>query len=574
MPSKEQQLLQKQHHQERTPKSPTNSHGPALKPASIRHQIDSRIASRQHSYTSLSTLTLTSPHGRQTPQDSIESDASESSSFVYSGVETLHNFNTMDANDIIGGSKVVNSKQTGSLKRTASDTHLKRNNLFSHTRNRAQQQQEQQQGSLKQGQKHFIKLDRANDRDTQDLAEYTDENQYDSNHKIFSFSLPFGNTNTLPNAPLTLLKNMIPLGASNPKKEIKEKLKKNGSISSLEELELYQNENGIDNSRSRAIKETFSLDGIKDSIKLMTLDETKAKTEDGYSLARLNSIWTELEGDVVILGGYRGSILRDAKTHKRIWIPIKAGFNMINYDLTIGPNDEDEAHVTDTIVPDGMLTHVGPVDVAKRLIKRLRANPNVNVEEFGYDWRISLDIVAEQLKEKVQKLYDAQPVKKGVYLIAHSMGGLVAHKVLQDYTSLVRGVIYVAAPSECSNILGPIRFGDEVLWNKAMLSKEANFFMRSSFYFLPLDGRCFVDAKSLKRYDLDFFDPKVWIHLGLSPLVSEKRLKLIEARKKNVIVNQTEKSGNLILATINDTTRFVLGNVPIVSKLAYRYSRI
>lgn len=55
------------------------------------------------------------------------------------------------------------------------------------------------------------------------------------------------------------------------------------------------------------------------------------------------------------------------------------------------------------------------------------------------------------------------------------MGGLVAHKVLQDCTHLIRGIIYVGSPSQCPNILGPIRFGDDVMWNKTIFTKETNF---------------------------------------------------------------------------------------------------
>ena len=82
------------------------------------------------------------------------------------------------------------------------------------------------------------------------------------------------------------------------------KIRKN-SISSLEELNMYKNEKGIENVRSMAIKESFALDGLKNSIRLITLDDN-AKADDGYYYKRMNSIWNELEGDFIIMGGYRG----------------------------------------------------------------------------------------------------------------------------------------------------------------------------------------------------------------------------------------------------------------------------
>lgn len=392
--------------------------------------------------------------------------------------------------------------------------------------------------------------DDQSDKDSNDAHGSTVEHEVDghqgkipsaskSSHKIFTFSLPFGGRNLLPSSPLSSLKKTLLPGSSNGgdtddktppsrKQAIKLKLQRQESITSVEEIQLFKHQKGIDNVRARAVKRAFTPGALFNTLRSLSLDHNTT-THDGYAVSRLESIWDELEGDVVVLGGYRGSILRDAETHKRVWIPIRAGFNIRKVDLLIGPRAEDEVATQKKIVPDGMLTHLGPVDVAKKLIKRLRNNPRVNVEDFGYDWRLALDITAGKLAEKLQERYDQQQVKKGVYVVAHSMGGLVAHKVLQERTHLIRGIIYVGSPSQCPNILGPLRFGDEVILNKSILSAEANLFMRSSLYFLPFDGRCFVNRKTFSRYDLDFFDPEVWKEYGLSPLVDKRRLEVEEA---------------------------------------------
>ncbi|CCD24363.1 uncharacterized protein NDAI_0D00490 [Naumovozyma dairenensis CBS 421] len=603
----------------------------------------------------------TSSHYTISPRISSESknvrpaylnDPAETGSFSYQGVETVHNFDTMDANALIGGSQVRPSKITDKKHRhihnqedvlyhtntvSAADTIVAASAASSATddlspssSNRSQhtwhsfihrpsrEQERKRKQSINEEEDRINAVTAAEQEavlETEEEEEEEEEGEGDetssiisssssrasvqklttttsmvttrtkikkpkkkttikpnTTHTIFSFSLPFGSTNLIPSTPITIIKNI--LVTENEKEKIKTKLKRNGSISSLEERMLFQDDYGIDNGHVRAVKETLRIDSLRSSIRQLKVAESNgtARTKDGYLLTRLSSIWNELEGDIVILGGYRGSILRDAHTGKRIWVPIKAGFNMITNDLLLGPNDEDEMNVEKNIIPDGMLTHVGPVDVSKRLIKKLEGNPKVHIEDFGYDWRVSLDISAIKLKDKLQELYDKQPEgnKKGTYLIAHSMGGLVAHKVLQDYTHLVRGIIYVAAPSQCPNILGPLRFGDEVMWNKTLLSKEANFFMRSSFYFLPLDGRCWIDSKTYKDYDLDYFDVNVWIKYGLSPLVSEKRLKLIESRKKNVNNNLRRKIQVMpFLARIKCDNKFVLGSVPIVKKVPY-----
>lgn len=360
--------------------------------------------------------------------------------------------------------------------------------------------------------------------------EHLEESQVNKqNHTIFSFNLPFGGKSLLPTSPFSSLKSTFLPNSTEDKermksrRRIKLKLKRQETISSIEELELFRHQKGIDNVRARAVKRALKPGSFFNTLKSLTSDQ-QTSTHDGYAFERLESIWNELEGDIIILGGYRGSILRDAQTKRRVWIPIRAGLNIRKVDLLIGPEDEDEEEAQKKLYADSMLTHLGPVDVCKKLIKKLRSNPKVNIEDFGYDWRLSLHIPAKKLADKLQEIYDRQDVKRGTYIIAHSMGGLVAHSVLQQHTHLIRGTIYVGSPSQCANILGPLRSGDEVIFNKSILSAEATFFMRSSFYFLPLDGRCFANKDTLERYDLNFFDPEVWKHYGLSPLVAKERL--------------------------------------------------
>ncbi|CAI4043976.1 uncharacterized protein SKDI_10G2980 [Saccharomyces kudriavzevii IFO 1802] len=495
--------------------------------------------------------------------DSLKSDSdSDTSSSPVSedeyGLDTVEKVDTL-----IGGARVISNK----VESASDDEQGTRNEKLLQSSNDNHHDIEKEQANV-------ITLD-SDDEDLDEIISYSHNGHYDSSHKTFSFSLPFGNTNFRSSSPLAIIRTVLPktpdefIRKNLRKNEIRQKLKKTKSISSLEEMELFKYEKGIDNSRIRAFKDSLEMDTLKNSIKQITADPFD-KTHDGYYRSRLESIWHELEGDVVVMGGYRGSVLRDASTRKRIWIPLKAGLNMAKVDLLIGPNDEDELKTQKEIIPDGMVTHIGPVDVSKRLIKKLEANPNLKVQQFGYDWRLSLDISAEHLRSKLQNIYNEQKSKKGVYIIAHSMGGLVAHKVLQDCTHLIRGIIYVGSPSQCPNILGPIRFGDDVMWNKTIFSKETNFFMRSSFYFLPLDGRCFVDKTTLKRYDFNFFDTEVWKQLGLSPLVNEKRGKL--ADEKSSLLPKKSKSSLSLRATLSATTKFVL-NAPVVRTVAGNNNR-
>lgn len=277
-------------------------------------------------------------------------------------------------------------------------------------------------------------------------------------------------------------------------------------------------------------------------------------TASNYStslFSKEQDVFDKLDGDIIVLGGYRGSTLRSVKSKRRLWIPnIRDGVVVKKNSLRLGHKDEDELRELNAreyvfskkhknlkdkinrprVYPDGMLTHIGPVDISRKLLKKLNANPKVIARDWGYDWRLSLNNLSKQLHDYIKTIVDEQKEKKGVILIAHSMGGLVAHGAMVLDPSLVRGVLYAGTPMPCCNILGPLRFTDAILFNKDLLSLESNFFMRSSFIFLPPswngdDGMClFRDLTDGHKYHIDFWNPVNWITYNLNPMVSLIRL--------------------------------------------------
>lgn len=346
-----------------------------------------------------------------------------------------------------------------------------------------------------------------------------DNKKFKNENKVFTFSLPFGGKPLLRLPSIKQLTGSLPIIGNNGtnddemKDEIRTRLKKQLTITTEEEAYLYRKSQGIDSSRFRAMKRALT-----PSITIPSLGDERKKFEP--------SVWDELEGEVVILGGYRGSILRDSTTKKRLWIPIRAGFNIKRINLLIGPKDQDEARTQKEIYSDDMMTHLGPVDIAKKLKQKLSANGKTKVHSFGYDWRLSSEINSQKLFEFLSTLDCNKPgsKKKGAIVVAHSMGGLIAHHAMQKDPSIFRGLLYVGVPAMCPNILGPLRFGDNVLFSSKILTAEANFFMRSSFVFLPQDGRCFIDRETDEQYNLDYFDPQTWIDYNLSPLVASERV--------------------------------------------------
>ncbi|KAJ6139828.1 hypothetical protein N7471_006314 [Penicillium samsonianum] len=242
----------------------------------------------------------------------------------------------------------------------------------------------------------------------------------------------------------------------------------------------------------------------------------------------LEEAMADLTGDVVILGGYRGSILRSAKPpHRQLWVPMKVGLNLRKVDLEVGLNPEDEERMEETIIPSGVLSHVGPVDVCRRLMKRLRKSENalsgdMRVHDYGYDWRLSPELLSRRLISFLESLpCNQEPSpgepRRGATVIAHSLGGLITRHAVNERPDLFAGVVYAGVPQHCVNILGPLRSGDDVLLSSRVLTAQVNFTFRTSFALLPEDGHCFIDKQSKKEFRIDFFNPKTWEDHRLSP---------------------------------------------------------
>lgn len=242
----------------------------------------------------------------------------------------------------------------------------------------------------------------------------------------------------------------------------------------------------------------------------------------------LDELLQDLTGDVVVLGGYRGSVLRSAEPpHHQLWAPVKLGLNLRKADLEVGLDEEDEETMPERIIPSGMLKNIGPIDISRKLFRKLQASSNaqsgrLRVWDFGYDWRLSPRRLSKTLQEFLATLPSNQPgvappESRGALVIAHSLGGLITRHAVNQRPELFSGVLYAGAPQQCMNILGPLRNGDAVLFNEKLLTARVNFSIRTSFALLPEDGFCFVDKVSGEPYLVDFLDPMSWVRWRLSP---------------------------------------------------------
>lgn len=265
-------------------------------------------------------------------------------------------------------------------------------------------------------------------------------------------------------------------------------------------------------------------------LQMLGMNRTPAEKKPKPAHSYLEQALEHLTGDVVVMGGYRGSILRSAKPpNRQLWVPIKVGLNIRKVDLEVGLQPEDEENMKDHIYASGMLSHIGPVDMGRRLLKRLRACKNaqdgtLRVHDYGYDWRLSPHLLSRRLVDFLERLPSNADVvpdhEKGATILAHSMGGLITRHAVNQRPELFRGVVFAGVPQHCVNILGPLRNGDEVLLSSNVLTAQVNFTLRSSFLLLPEDGKCFINKVTKEEYPVNFFDVEHWKQYAWSPCIA------------------------------------------------------
>ena len=266
------------------------------------------------------------------------------------------------------------------------------------------------------------------------------------------------------------------------------------------------------------------------NLQIAGMNDTPRDKKLRSTISCLEQALENLTGDLVVMGGYRGSILRSAKPpNRQLWVPLKVGLNIRKVDLEVGLQPEDEENMKDHIFASGMLSHIGPVDMGRRLLKRLRACKNaqdgtLRIHDYGYDWRLSPHLLSRRFTDFLDALpCNAEFVpnsQRGAIVLAHSMGGLITRHAVNQRPGLFRGVVFAGVPQHCINILGPLRNGDEVLLSSNVLTAQVNFTLRSSFLLLPEDGRCFINKVTKEGYPVNFFEVEDWKQYAWSPCIA------------------------------------------------------
>ena len=144
-----------------------------------------------------------------------------------------------------------------------------------------------------------------------------------------------------------------------------------------------------------------------------------------------------------------------------------------------------------------------------------------DVRPFAYDWRISLDITAELLREKLESaLSEAEETKQPIRILAHSMGGLVVRallattqgKALWKRISELPGSRFVmlGTPNGGSHSMAAMLIGRDSLMRKLALLDFRNSYADLLQTIAQFDGALQLLPHS---GSLDLYSPETWKRL-------------------------------------------------------------
>ena len=241
---------------------------------------------------------------------------------------------------------------------------------------------------------------------------------------------------------------------------------------------------------------------------------------------------------VILIHGFIGSKLRNARTHEAVW----GGFlNAIWRGRTDGldlPIDSTDLSLDrDDLVPYALLESVAGVKFYGAILKALRdvggyrqgdinnPKPGDTLFIYNYDWRRDNVESAVGLGRAIQQIKDRLRAPEMRFdIVAHSMGGLVAQYYLGYGTEDVigRGGPYTATWAGAPNIGRMILIGTPLKGTMSAfrtlntgfsrtMSPAVVFTMPSLYQLLPSDGRVhFIDPQG-HPVEIDLYDAGNWV---------------------------------------------------------------
>lgn len=241
---------------------------------------------------------------------------------------------------------------------------------------------------------------------------------------------------------------------------------------------------------------------------------------------------------IILIHGFLGSKLRDARTHESVWGGVMNAIKRGRSDGLGLPIDSlDLARDRDDLVPYALVESVVGLRFYSTLLESLRdvggyrqgdienPKPGDTLFIYNYDWRRDNVESAIGLGRAIERIKDRRQAPDMRFdIVAHSMGGLVAQYYLGFGARDVigQGGPYMASWAGASDIGRLILIGTPLRgtmsafrilntgFSRAM-SPDVVFTMPSLYQLLPSDGRTHIIDPQGRAVDLDLYDAGEWV---------------------------------------------------------------
>lgn len=195
-----------------------------------------------------------------------------------------------------------------------------------------------------------------------------------------------------------------------------------------------------------------------------------------YKLAGLDNLPKD---PVIFVPGIKGSALE--KEGERVWLNFRdviSGGHSLKYS-------EDDGIEASGVFTGFKFAPLIAYEPYYRMTANIASAPNGYL--FYYDWRDYPDVNSKKFGELVERVIKETGKKPSV--VAHSMGGLIAHGYIKEHPENVSKVVYVSVPFQPGvSYFDDVNDGKPTGLNKTLMSKEVIFSHPASYLLMPHKG--------------------------------------------------------------------------------------
>ncbi len=257
---------------------------------------------------------------------------------------------------------------------------------------------------------------------------------------------------------------------------------------------------------------------------------------------------------VIFIPGIYGTALKEKDSGERRFVTFQQFFGD-RFSLALYQK-EMKTPESVPLVPEGIIGSINAVPFLKEFGGYEEAldflqhglDDDVQLFPFAYDWRLDLHtqvVALDQLVEKIRA--EGAPE---IYIVAHSMGGLIAAHYLRygtaenptednwDGARKVDRVVFAGVPWLGSmSIFRNMQIGAPLYWNNFLLSQEAVSSFPSSYFLLPYPTCNLIDHEG-KEIEKSLFDFWLWNNYDWGLLKEED---FLDAKYRNARDEFTKK---------------------------------